>query len=62
MYLEKNVSGRWMTNTSCKIEGTGSVFISKTRNGVSNTEYRVRVVVTVAGEQTDVVSTNSIWL
>lgn len=51
-----------MTDTSWKIEGTGNVFISKTRNGVSNTEYRVRVVVTVAGEQADVVSTNPIRL
>src|SRR5690554_2428160 len=47
MYLERQVSGRWVSVTSWSISGTGSVLLSKTYQGASGTKYRVRVVVTV---------------
>ena len=50
MYLEKYASGRWTSVTSWGFSGTGNVFLSKSYNGTSGTKYRVRVVVTVAGE------------
>lgn len=50
MYLQKYGSGRWTTVDSCGISDTGSASIEESYVGSEGTEYRTKVVVTVAGE------------
>lgn len=56
MYLEKYSSGRWTSVTSWSLNGTGSVFLSKSYRGTSGVKYRTRVVVTVDGEKAEATS------
>jgi hypothetical protein len=56
MYLERYDTGRWLGVTSWSINGTGSVFLSKSYTGVSGVAYRTRVSVNVDGETAEAVS------
>lgn len=56
MYLEKYTSGKWTSVTSWNFNGTGNVFLSKSYRGSLDTEYRIRVIVTVSGEKAEATS------
>lgn len=56
MYLERYDTGRWLGVTSWNINGTGSVFLSKSYIGFSGVAYRTRVSVNVDGEIAEAVS------
>lgn len=51
LYLERLSNGRWITESSWTISGTGSVSISRSYSGTRGNTYRTRVSANVNGER-----------
>lgn len=54
--VDKYISGEWSRVAAWSFSGSGSVFCSKSYNGVAGAQYRVRVEATVDGETVSAVS------
>lgn len=57
LYLEKKSGSSWVTVASWKVNGTGTISMTKTYQGTSGVTYRTRVAVTTGEDKIDARST-----